>query len=59
MLVKQNSMVEAQTVQYAIRELVRRLPCAAARVMTPHECSTVVCLDSEDGASGAQQLAFL
>ena len=59
MLVKQNSMVEAQTVQYAIRELASRLPCAAVRVMTPHECSTVVCLDSEDGASGAQQLALL
>ena len=59
MLVKQNSMVEAQTVQYAIRELMSRLPCAAVRVMTPHECSTVVCLDSEDGGSGAQQLALL
>ena len=59
MLVEQNSMVEAQTVQYAIRELMNRLPCAAVRVMTPHECSSVFCLDSEDGASGAEQLALL
>ena len=58
-LVKQNSLVEAQTVQYAIRELTIRLPCAAVRVMTPHECSAVCCLSPANGASDAEQLALL
>ena len=43
--VQVDSLVEAQTVQYAIRELMHRLPCAAVRILTPHECSAVSVTD--------------
>ena len=43
--------------QYAIRELMSRLPCPAVRIVTPHECSAVCLLTDAD--SDAEQLALL
>ena len=56
-LIALHSLVEAQTLQYAIRELLHRLPCAAVRVLTPHE-SSAICNESSSG-SGPEQLAVL